>query len=152
MKPRPDDIMIRHGTADDVPSLCLLERESFSCPWSEDMLREDMESPYSICLMAFSKDGLLGYVCGMSLYESCDLSRLAVFEKDRRRGVASALTRAFEKEALAKGAQKVLLEVREGNLSAIALYEKLGFKKIGVRRGYYENPREDAIIMEVGLC
>ena len=66
--------------------------------------------------------------------------------------MASALTRAFEKEALAKGAQKVLLEVREGNLSAIALYEKLGFKKIGVRRGYYENPREDAIIMEVGLC
>ena len=120
-----------------------IERLCFSDPWSEKMLAEHLANPCSLTLAAVGDTGrLLGYVGLLAVVDEGYITNVAV-----RPGVAAALLDALEAQGKERELAFLTLEVRQSNAPARALYEKLGYLQAGLRRNYYENPREDAIIM-----
>ena len=125
-----------------------IERLCFSDPWSEKMLAEHLANPCSLTLAAVGDTGrLLGYVGLLAGVDEGDITNVAVRPDCRRQGVAAALLDALEAQGKERELAFLTLEVRQSNAPARALYEKLGYLQAGLRRNYYENPREDAIIM-----
>jgi [ribosomal protein S18]-alanine N-acetyltransferase len=133
----------------DLSSIDGIERRSYPTPWSRSMFAGEIAKPSSICLGAFDAetDVLLGYLIISRYVDAWHVMNVAVEPEHRRRGIASALLdRLFE--LTAEDAQRgYTLEVRVSNTQAIALYEQLGFQARGIRRGYYTDNREDALIM-----
>jgi ribosomal-protein-alanine N-acetyltransferase len=143
---------IRLGLKEEyLPLLAEAEKACFSDPWPMEAFQSEMCDPY-FYLLAFEGDELVGYAGGMSLYETCDLNNIAVLPQHRRRGIAAVLLESFMAEARARGAEQMLLEVRESNIPAIRLYERYGFTAYNKRKNYYRNPAEDAVLMVVTLC
>ena len=125
-----------------------IERLCFSDPWSEKMLVEHLANPCSLTLAAVDGVGrLLGYVGLLAVVDEGYITNVAVRPDCRRQGVASSLLQALEARGRARNLTFLTLEVRQSNAPARALYEKLGYLQAGLRRNYYENPREDAVIM-----
>ena len=125
-----------------------IERLCFSDPWSEKMLAEHLANPCSLTLAAVGDTGrLLGYVGLLAVVDEGYITNVAVRPDCRRHGVAAALLDALEAQGKERELAFLTLEVRQSNAPARALYEKLGYLQAGLRRNYYENPREDAIIM-----
>ena len=125
-----------------------IERLCFSDPWSEKMLAEHLANPCSLTLAAVGDNGrLLGYVGLLAVVDEGYITNVAVRPDCRRQGVASSLLQALEARGRARNLTFLTLEVRQSNAPARALYEKLGYIQAGLRRNYYENPREDAVIM-----
>ena len=125
-----------------------IERLCFSDPWSEKMLAEHLANPCSLTLAAVDGVGrLLGYVGLLAVVDEGYITNVAVRPDCRCQGVASSLLQALEARGRARNLTFLTLEVRQSNAPARALYEKLGYLQAGLRRNYYENPREDAVIM-----
>ena len=125
-----------------------IERLCFSDPWSEKMLAEHLANPCSLTLAAVGDTGrLLGYVGLLAVVDEGYITNVAVRPDCRRQGVAAALLDTLEAQGKERELAFLTLEVRQSNAPARALYEKLGYLQAGLRRNYYENPREDAIIM-----
>lgn len=125
-----------------------IERLCFSDPWSEKMLAEHLANPCSLTLAAVGDTGrLLGYVGLLAVVDEGYITNVAVRPDCRRQGVAAALLDALEAQGKERELAFLTLEVRQSNAPARALYEKLGYLQAGLRRSYYENPREDAVIM-----
>ena len=125
-----------------------IERLCFSDPWSEKMLAEHLANPCSLTLAAVDGVGrLLGYVGVLAVVAGGTIPQVAARPDCRRQGVASSLLQALEARGRARNLTFLTLEVRQSNAPARALYEKLGYLQAGLRRNYYENPREDAVIM-----
>ena len=130
-----------------VPAVSRLERDCFSTPWSERSLLGELTNPLSTWLVAIDGEALAGYIGSQAVLDEADMMNLAVAPEYRRRGVGAALTAALAAALQARGVAALTLEVRASNAPAIALYEKLGFVRVGRRPGYYEKPREDALIL-----
>ena len=123
-----------------------LERRCFSVPWTREMLQSQL-GPGHVFLAAVENGRVAGYVGMMTVLDEGYISNVAVEPEKRRCGIADALLRELERRARAMDLSFMTLEVRQSNAPAIALYEKHGFLRVGVRRGYYEQPREDAVLM-----
>jgi [ribosomal protein S18]-alanine N-acetyltransferase len=140
------DLDIRRLTYADLPQVIAIERRAFPTPWSLAMFVLELSKPSGICLAATRDGVLVGYlIC--SRYDTVwHLMNVAVDDRLRRRGIATALIeRLFE---IADGpTEQYTLEVRTSNEAAISLYERFGFRSAGRRRGYYHDNREDALIM-----
>ena len=135
-----------------VADIAALEAANFSAPWDEAAVRGELENSLALWLVAVGEDGtVLGYVGSQSCFEDADILNVCVAPAARRRGVAEALMRELEARLAPNGVEKISLEVRASNEPAIRLYEKLGYTQIGVRKGYYEKPREDALILQKKL-
>lgn len=135
-------------TAGHIPQAAEIERLCFSDPWSEKMLAEHLANPCSLTLAAVDGAGrLLGYVGLLAVVDEGYITNVAVRPDCRRQGVAAALLDALEAQGKERELAFLTLEVRQSNAPARALYEKLGYLQAGLRRNYYENPREDAVIM-----
>lgn len=147
-----NEIRITTMEAAHIPQIAALEAASFSAPWDEASIRRELENPLALWLAAVDSGGtLLGYVGSQSCFEEADVLNLCVAPEARRRGVGEALMRELEKRLPPKGVEKITLEVRASNDPAIALYEKLGYARVGLRKSYYEKPREDALILQKQL-
>ena len=134
-------------TADHVSQVAELEKICFSDPWSEKSIASELTNPLSLWLVAVEDDRVAGYVGSQSVMDESDMMNVAVHPDFRRQGVAEKLVLELV-AALAKNDNHCLtLEVRASNVSAISLYEKLGFAQIGLRKNYYRNPKEDALIL-----
>jgi len=134
-------------TAEHIPQIAAIERACFSLPWSQDMLREVLWNDAAVMVVAEGEDGaVLGYAGLQTVLDEGYIDNVAVAPAFRRQGVADALLSAFVRFGRAKLAF-LTLEVRESNLPAIALYHKHGFRAVGRRKNYYDDPKEDAIIM-----
>ena len=134
-------------TAEHILQIAQLERECFSSPWSEEMLAQELYNDNASYVVAQGEDGtVLGYAGLQVVLDEGYIDNVAVRPDCRRQGIASALLGAFERFAQAHLAF-LTLEVRASNTPAIALYEAHGFVREGVRKNYYTNPREDAVIM-----
>ena len=131
--------------------IAVLERETFSLPWDEASIRAELDNPLSLWLVAAEGETVLGYVGSQTCFDDTDILNVAVLSDCRRRGIAEALMRELERLLPLRGAERITLEVRASNDPAIRLYEKLGYARVGLRKGYYEKPREDAVIMQRDL-
>jgi [ribosomal protein S18]-alanine N-acetyltransferase len=133
----------------DLSAIEEIERSSYPTPWSRSMFAGELTKPSSICLGAFDGEtkALLGYLIISRYVDAWHVMNVAVAPEHRRRGIAgSLLERLFELTA-GDGRRGYTLEVRVSNISAIKLYERAGFRARGIRRGYYTDNREDALIM-----
>ena len=129
-----------------IPQAAALERACFSLPWSENALLSELSNENAIYLAATEGETLLGYVGSEISFEEADMMNLAVLPDRRRQGIAQALVAALETALAAHGVERLTLEVRASNISARALYEKLGYVPVARRPSYYLRPREDAVL------
>ena len=130
-----------------IPQIAALERACFSHPWSEAMLENELWNDSAVIITAEGEDGtVLGYAGLQTVLDEGYINNVAVGENYRRQGVADELIAAFVRFGQAKLAF-LTLEVRASNTPAISLYAKHGFKEAGRRKNYYDDPKEDAILM-----
>ena len=142
-------IQIRGLQTGDFGAIERIERRSYPTPWSRSMFAAELAKPSSICFGAFDAEagGLVGYLIISRYVDAWHVMNIAVAPEHRGRGIATMLfDRLFDVTAT-DGRRGYTLEVRVSNTDAIRLYERLGFQSRGVRRGYYTDNREDALIM-----
>ena len=142
------NVELRRLETDDLAAVEEIERESYPTPWSRTMFDAELRKPSSLALGAFTTgDGLVGYAFVSRYVDAWHVMNVAVATGYRRRGIAVALLGRLFDVTSSDPRRGYTLEVRVSNVGAIALYEKLGFEARGVRRGYYTDNREDALIM-----
>ena len=143
---------VREASPADLAGLAEIERVCFSEPWSENALAGTLGNPLARLFCAAEEDGTLsGYAGVYLLGEDADITNVAVLPAFRRRGIADAVLASLEDFCREHGALFLHLEVRASNAPALALYGKHGFSADGVRRGYYRDPREDAVLMTLQI-
>jgi ribosomal-protein-alanine N-acetyltransferase len=130
----------------DLPQVIALERRSFPAPWSLAMFVLELSKPSSICLGASHDGELVAYLICSRYHTVWHLMNIAVDTSVRRQGIATALIERLFEETIAES-DRYTLEVRVSNVEAIAMYESFGFRSAGVRRRYYHDNNEDALIM-----
>ena len=134
-----------------VAPIAQLEKLCFSDPWSENSIASELNSRLSYWLVAVENGEVLGYIGSQSVLGESDMMNVAVHPDHRRRGIAEALVNALSRDLKERSNVCLTLEVRASNAPAIALYEKLGFAQVGLRKNYYRNPKEDARILRKAL-
>jgi ribosomal-protein-alanine N-acetyltransferase len=142
----PETLEIRRLSYADLPQVIAIERRAFPTPWSLAMFVLELSKPSGICLAALREGRIVGYlIC--SRYDTVwHVMNVAVDDRLRREGIASTLlSRLFERADVP--GEQYTLEVRTSNAPAIALYERFGFRSAGLRRAYYHDNKEDAVIM-----
>jgi ribosomal-protein-alanine N-acetyltransferase len=142
------NVELRRLDARDLDAVAEIERASYPTPWSHAMFAAELRKPSSLAIGAFATEaGLVGYAFVSRYVDAWHVMNVAVAPSHRRRGVAQALLeRVFEVTAV-DPRRGYTLEVRVSNTDAIRLYGRLGFESKGIRRAYYTDNREDALIM-----
>ena len=141
------DFEIINCDSSHISALSELENRCFGDPWTADALASQLPDQFHSFIAAKSGDTLLGYVCMTHIIDEAEITNVAVDPAYRRHGIASALVREILDRAEKMGMESVMLEVRESNVPAKSLYEMHGFIPYGKRKNYYENPKEDAVLM-----
>ena len=144
-------MMISHARREDIPAMAALEALCFSRGADEGALERMRAGGGAVLLCAREGEALLGFGYFQFVMDEGYMGDLAVAAEYRRRGIGRALVQALCREAQARQLAFLTLEVRESNLPAIHLYESCGFETVGVRKNYYERPRENAVLMTVTL-
>jgi ribosomal-protein-alanine N-acetyltransferase len=140
---------IREMTAGDMPPVMEIERSCFITPWTEGMFRSQLRFRDQAINLVLVEEGIVvGYAAAWIAYDEIHLLSIAVAPAARRRGLGGEILGAVMDRGRARSADRVILEVREGNAAARAFYRVHGFVDIGMRRRYYSDTDEDAIIME----
>jgi len=140
-------VEIRTLEAGDLTAIEAIEQRAYPTPWSRSMFASELAKPTSICLGAFEGDDLLGYVINSRYVDAWHIMNVAVDPDRRRRGIATRLLERLFELTRDDERRGYTLEVRISNEDAIRLYEQLGFEPRGIRRGYYTDNKEDALIM-----
>jgi len=144
----PGDVTIRRLTYGDLPGVLSVERRAFPAPWSLAMFVLEVSKPSGVCLAATVDGVIVGYLVCSRYADVFHLMNVAVDPDRRRRGIAMRLIDRMLEDAGRD--QRFTLEVRVSNHGAIAMYERLGFRRAGRRRRYYSDNNEDAMIMWLG--
>lgn len=139
------DIIIRKAAAEDVPAIAEIEKASIPQPWSEAAFADALTQENAVTLVAEADGEIAGFITGVFLFDNADIYSVATAEKYRKKGIGRKLLQAFF-DTLPNEVETVGLEVRESNLAAISLYEKSGFERVGMRKNFYEQPRENAVL------
>ena len=138
---------IRRSTPRDAAAIAALEAEIFSDPWSERDICDTICTEGAMCYSAI-KDGVpVAYIIGRIIAPEAEIYRIATHPEHRGRGIAYRLLDYAVKTERGRGLERLFLEVRSKNLAALSLYRAYGFEKIGIRKNYYKNPDDDAIVM-----
>ena len=142
------NVELRRLETRDLDLVEAIERESYPTPWSRAMFDAELRKPSALALGAFTEsDVLVGYAFVSRYVDAWHVMNVAVADSYRRRGIASALLERLFAVTESDPQRGYTLEVRVSNTGAIRLYEQLGFEARGIRRGYYTDNREDALIM-----
>lgn len=139
---------IRKASYDDIPGLCEIEKQSFSQPWSDEAFRDYFANGVSVCLVAECDGKVVAYVTANNISGECEIANIAVSKDYRRMGFARAILNELE---AVTGAERILLDVRMSNEPAKKLYEAMGFTVDGIRKNFYQNPRENAVLMSKNI-
>ncbi len=141
-------IRLRRLELADLDEIERIEQASYPTPWSRSMFASELAKPSSLSLGAVDgTDALVGYLVLSRYVDAWHVMNVAVAPERRREGIASALLRRLLDATKGDARRGYTLEVRVSNVGAIRLYERFGFRTKGVRRGYYTDNREDALIM-----
>ena len=142
-------LTVREMAASDIPPLLEIERESFPVPWTAGMFMIQLGlSDESENLVLLSGERIIGYISSWYGYEEVHILSIAIASAERGCGGAKMLLDEALGRARGKGSLKAVLEVRVSNGRAIRFYEKHGFRRIGIRKGYYADSGEDALLLE----
>lgn len=146
------DIRIVPGDISHIAETAVLEKQCFSRPWPQSMLESQLFSPRGLFFAALDRDDrVLGYIGMTTVLDEGSITNVAVDPGKRRQGIASGLLEALVKKGREMELAFITLEVRKSNAPAIALYEKYGFSTVGERKNYYDEPKEDALLMTLYL-
>ncbi|MBR0085168.1 MAG: ribosomal protein S18-alanine N-acetyltransferase [Lachnospiraceae bacterium] len=140
--------MIRKMLESDLDEVARIERACFTDPWSRESFREAIELPSSHYIVCEEDGKVAGYACLMYAADEGEIINIATDEPYRRKGMGEKLVYAMIEAGKALGVISFYLEVRKSNTAAHELYKKCGFYDIGVRKNYYSDPKEDAIVMK----
>ena len=140
-------LIIRDMQEDDIPPVLEIERISFSTPCTEHFFLNEIYKKNALSQVAVFEENVIGYVCANSLLHESHILNLAVQLDFRRQGVATILMNEAIRELKKKGCAFMYLEVRVSNTGAQKFYELFGFKVESIRKKYYGNPDEDALLM-----
>ncbi len=140
-------IELRRLQLRDLNAIEAIEQRSYPTPWSRSMFASELAKPSSLCSGAFDDDRLVGYLIISRYVDAWHVMNVAVDPEYRRRGIATRLLERLFVATADDERRGYTLEVRVSNAGAIRLYEQLGFEARGIRRGYYTDNREDALIM-----
>lgn len=138
----------RAAPDDDLSEISALQARTFTNPWSAESLRWELANTDVARLYVMRENGrVVGYCACWVIFDELHINSVAIDPDERRRGLARQLLHFVEADAVAAGATKATLEVRRSNVPALALYENLGYALEAVRKDYYEQPREDALVL-----
>ncbi|MEA3471224.1 MAG: ribosomal protein S18-alanine N-acetyltransferase [Thermodesulfobacteriota bacterium] len=140
-------VTVREMTSDDLDEVLSIEETSFPTPWTKAMFQEELFVPLCHDLVAICGERIVGYISFSIVVDEVHLRNIAVHSDWKRHGIASKMLAEMIWLSSKRGADKVTLEVRKSNKGAIELYKKLGFVVEGVRPLYYDDTREDALIL-----
>ena len=134
---------------EDIRSLANIESACFSSPWKESSFRDSLKNSNTVWrfFLAKDKNGAVGYGGVYSVIDEAFITNIAVMPEFRRRKIASSLIECIISYCRKYSIKRLMLEVRVSNDAAISLYKKFGFERVGLRKRFYTNPSEDAIIM-----
>lgn len=142
------NVQFRTMTLDDIPDIMVIEHESFTLPWSEEAFRNEMTSNHFARYLVMEYDGIpIGYAGMWTILDEAHITNIAVRQAYRGRSLGEKLLREMMVWADELGMSRMTLEVRISNHVAQSLYEKMGFQSVGIRKGYYSDNQEDAMIM-----
>jgi ribosomal-protein-alanine N-acetyltransferase len=136
----------------DLDEVMAIERTSFRHPWSSNFFLEELQVACARSMLAQVNDKIVGYVLFWLLPESVDIHNIAVHPAFRRQRIGQALLQQVVEQARSRKSSQVTLEVRVSNIAAQKLYESVGFVSQGLRKGYYSDDGEDAVIMVLELA
>lgn len=154
MRPSPAraEPAVRRMRAQDVDRVVQIETGAFTTPWSAETFHGLVDRPGAeLHVLEHPSDGVIGYAVLWCVLDQAELANIAVAPEHRGRGHGAELLARIMDVARERGVKSMYLEVRTSNREAVALYRRFGFAEIGVRQGYYERPREDAVMMVVRL-
>ena len=145
----PSAFSVRPMTAADLEAVAIIESENPS-PWTAGQLASELEQEggWQFVAEAGASGLVCGFICGRSCAGEAELLKIAVGLEHRRQGVATQLVAHTLRYLAEQGVGRCFLELRAANLVALALYERFGFRRAGLRKNYYASPPEDAILME----
>ncbi len=138
---------IRRSRPDDATAIAEMELSIFPDPWGKKEIFSYICSDRGMCFTALEGDEPIAYIIGTKIPPEGEIYRIAVREDKRQRGIGYRLLSFALKSERGAGVETVFLEVRESNAPARALYRAYGFAEVSVRKNYYKNPAEDAVIM-----
>lgn len=139
-------MIIRAMEMRDIEAVAILEAENFSEPWSANSFIEEIRKETSLYIVAYEGETLVG-ICGLvTSFDEGEVLNVSVAKEYRKQGIAYQMLQHLLNEGESKGIKHFTLEVREGNVPARTLYEKLGFVCEGIRPNFYRNPAENAAI------
>jgi ribosomal-protein-alanine N-acetyltransferase len=143
------DIKIIKAGTEHINDIYIIENLSFAIPWSKQALYEEIVENDKAIYLAAKLDGgkVIGYIGMWKILDEGHITNISVHPEFRRNGVGSALMSSLIEISREAGIMSITLEVRKSNLAARALYAKFGFKESGLRKAYYADNNEDAIIM-----
>lgn len=141
-------MMIVNMNESHVAQVAELEKICFGTgAWSENSIASELKNPLSLWLVAAEEGKALGYVGSQTVMDETDMMNIAVHPDHRRKGIAAELVNALIGSLKEAGSRQLTLEVRVSNEPARRLYDELGFSEIAIRKRYYQNPKEDALIL-----
>jgi ribosomal-protein-alanine N-acetyltransferase len=146
-------VALRDMRREDLLAVLDIERRSFAQPWSRGFFEKELSTPFARLVVAtveMPRPAVVGYTCRWRVTDEVHLLNVAIHPEHRGLGYGRELVEAVVAEARTVRARVVFLEVRAGNVVARRLYRMLGFRDLGIRRGYY-GPGQDAIVMELRL-
>ncbi|WP_027339452.1 ribosomal protein S18-alanine N-acetyltransferase [Halonatronum saccharophilum] len=142
-----DSLEIRGLRKADLEDVLKIERDSFSNPWSKRSFKRELNNEYAYYLVVQLEDKVVGYMGGWLVLDECHITNLAIDKGYRKNGIATKLLRVFCLDMKGFGIKRATLEVRVSNEKAQALYLKENFREFGIRKNYYSDNKEDAVIM-----
>ena len=143
----PSECVIRRMVEGDIDAVAAVEAATFPTPWSRDAFASEMRTVAARYLVAEADGQVIGFAGAWVILDEAHVTNIAVLQAFRGRGIGRMLTAALMQYLANLGAAYVTLEVRRSNAVAQGLYESLGFQRLGVRKRYYEDNGEDALIM-----
>ncbi len=140
-------MIIEEMQPEDTPEVAAIEKMIFSQPWSAQGFLTSLQSQDTLYLTVRADERIVGYCGLLQSFEEADITNVAVHPDYRGRGIAFRMLRQLMDMGTKRGIERFTLEVRAGNEAALRLYQKLGFESAGIRKNFYEKPKEDAVIM-----
>ncbi len=135
----------------DAKELAVLDEKCFSSPWSEASFLNEAKNPLAQYVIARIDDKIVGYAGFWAVTNEGQITNIAVLKEYRRQKIAHKMLKELINIAKTKDLKVLSLEVRESNLAAINLYSQFNFKKVGLRKNYYKNPIENALLMDLEI-